>query len=84
MDCIDNDLDWNAEPMAIDLAEPNTYQTACGKGYLECAANEPSSITLANAGVLYSPFEQGGAVMIFWNNAKNDFTQIVMNDYLIT
>jgi hypothetical protein len=23
MDCIDNDLDWNAEPMAIDLAEPN-------------------------------------------------------------
>ncbi len=36
-------------------------QTACGKGYWECAANEPSSITLANAGVLYSPFEQGGA-----------------------
>jgi hypothetical protein len=31
MDCIDNDLDWNAEPMAIDLAESNTYQTACGK-----------------------------------------------------
>jgi hypothetical protein len=52
MDCIDNDLDWNAEPMAIDLAEPNTYQTACGKGYWECAANEPNSITLANAGVL--------------------------------
>ena len=42
--------------------------------------HEPSSITLANAGVLYSPFEQGGAVMIFWNSAKNDFTQIVMND----
>jgi hypothetical protein len=42
--------------------------------------HEPSSITLANAGVLYSPFEQGGAVMIFWNSAKNYFTQIVMND----
>ncbi len=51
--------------MGIDLAEPNTYQTACGKGYWECAANEPSSITLANAGILYSAFEQGGAVMIF-------------------
>ena len=30
--------------MAIDLAEPNTYQTACGKGYWECAANEPSHV----------------------------------------
>ncbi len=49
--------------MAIDLAEPNTYQTACGKGYWECVANEPTSITLANAGVLYSPFEQGGAAI---------------------
>jgi hypothetical protein len=42
--------------------------------------HEPSSITLANAGVLYSPFEQGGAKMIFWNSAKNDFTQIVMSN----
>lgn len=66
--------------MAIDIAEPNTYQTACGKGYWECAANEPSSITLANAGVLYFHFEKGGAVMIFWNSAKIDFTQSVMND----
>jgi hypothetical protein len=41
---------------------------------------KPNSITLANAGVLYFPFEQGGAVMIFWNSAENDFTQIIMND----
>jgi hypothetical protein len=80
MDCIDNDLDWNDEPMAIDLVEPNTYQTACGKGNWECAANEPSRITLTNAGVLYSPFGKGGAKMIFWNSAKNDFSQSVMND----
>lgn len=75
MDCIDNDLDWNAEPMAINLAEPNTYQTACGKGYSIGNVHEPSSITLANAGVLYSPFEKCGAKMIFWNSAKNDFYQ---------
>ncbi|MDP3838030.1 MAG: hypothetical protein Q8Q54_03815, partial [Methylococcales bacterium] len=78
---IDGDIDWNSSTqMSIDLAEPNKYETACGKGYWECAVNEPSNITLKNAGILYTPFEQGGAKMIFWNSAKNDFTQIVMND----
>jgi hypothetical protein len=30
-------------------------------------------------GFYIPPFEQG-AVMIFWNSTKNDFTQHVMND----
>ena len=73
-------LIWNAEPMAIDLAEPNTYQTACGKGYWECAANEPSSITLTNAGFFYSPFlviARRNDEAIYWKDchalrARND------------
>ena len=77
---LDDTLDWNAEQMGIDLVQPDNYETACGKGYWECSANEPSRVTLKNAGILYSPFEKGGAKLIYWDSAKNDFVQVVMND----
>ena len=77
---VDKTLDWNGEPMGIDLAKPDKYETACGKGYWECGGGEPATITLKNAGFWYSPFEKGGAVMIFWDDDKNDFQQIIMSD----
>jgi hypothetical protein len=77
---LDNTLDWNSEQMGIDLVKPDNYETACGKDYWECAANEPSRVILKNAGILYSPFEKGGAKLLFWDITKKDFVQVVMNE----
>ena len=78
---VDNDLDWkNGEPMGIDVAKPDNYKTACGKGYWECSANEPASISIKNASFLYFPYEQGGAKLIYWDNISNTFKQAVIND----
>jgi hypothetical protein len=78
---LDKELDWDSTQMSLELAKPNRkYETACGKGYWECSANEPKSITLKNTGFWYAPFEQRGAVIIFWNKTKNDFESVTMND----
>ena len=77
---IDNDLNWNGEPMGIDPAKPDYYETACGKGYWECGKNDPASITLKNAGFSYSPYEKGGAVLIYWDSISSTFKQVILND----
>jgi hypothetical protein len=73
-------LDWDSPPMAIELAEPGKYETACGKGYYECTKNEPESITLKNPGLWYSPFDSGGGGIVFWNQKKMIFEQIITSD----
>lgn len=70
-------FNWGEPEMAIELAKPGKYKTACGNGYWECAKNEPESITLKNPGLFYSPFDQGGGGMVFWNQKKMKFEELV-------
>lgn len=71
-------FDWGEPPLAIELAKPGKYKTACGNGYWECAKNEPASIFLKNPGFWYGPFEQGGGGLVYWNQKKMNFEEIVM------
>jgi hypothetical protein len=71
---------WTEVSLGIDLAEPDTYETACGKGYWECEKGEPEKLNLDKPGFWYYPFEQGGAEIFYWDVSKNDFSNVIMND----
>ena len=70
-------FDWDF-PMAIELAKPGKYETACGSGMVEgCAKDEPKSITLKNPGFFYGPMDSGGGGIVFWNSKKMIFEQVI-------
>lgn len=71
---------WGDPSLAIELAEPGKYETACGKGYYECTKNDPASIDLKNPGFWYGPFDKGGGGLVFWNQKKMKFEEIIMSD----
>jgi len=66
--------------MGIDVAKPDNYETACGKGYWKCGKNEPASIALKSSGFWYYPYEKGGAELVYWDNITNTFKQAVLSD----
>lgn len=64
----------------IEVVEPGTYKTACGKEYWECAKGEPAKITLKILGILLSPYESGGAQIFYWDKKTNSSKQVWIND----
>jgi len=38
-------------------AKPDSYKTACGKGYRACAVGEPEVLRLERAGLVYATYE---------------------------
>ena len=55
--------------MGISVMEPGQYNTACGKGYWECAGGDKPSILLKHPGLNY--FKWGSADSVFyWDEDK--------------
>jgi hypothetical protein len=62
----------------ISTVEPGEYDTACGKGYWECSEGEPAKVVLRTSGLVNSPYESGGASLIYWQNGR--FEEVPLND----
>lgn len=65
--------------MGISLIEPGKHQTACGKGYWDCAQDEPKVLTLRNPGINFFKFESANSVF-YWNSIKKEFKRIWLSD----
>jgi len=65
--------------MGLDIAEPGSYKTACGKGYWACKEGEPEILVLNNLGVAYFKFESASSIW-YWDNSKDKFKQIWISD----
>lgn len=63
----------------IGLANPDTYETACGKGYWTCAAGEPAKVTLTSPGIAFFTIESSSSVLM-WDKAKAAFTMVPLDD----
>lgn len=63
----------------IGLANPDTYETACGKGYWTCAAGEPAKVTLTAPGIAFFTIESASSILI-WDKAKAAFTMVPLDE----
>ncbi|MCK5541649.1 MAG: hypothetical protein KAI40_03075 [Desulfobacterales bacterium] len=70
-----NQINWGDKypnvslAMGISVMEPGQYNTACGKGYWECAGGDKPSILLKHPGLNY--FKWGSADSVFyWDEDK--------------
>ena len=59
-----------AQRMGLGLADPDTYETACGKGYWECSGEETPSVKLRYPGIELYVFESASTLYYYDSKAK--------------
>jgi hypothetical protein len=57
-----------------------SYQTACGKGYFECAKNEPADILIKNIGIEFFHYDAGGTRYFYWDSLLDKINFQWMDD----
>ena len=67
------------QSMYLSELEPGRYDTACGKGYLDCAAGEPAVLRLRRPGVVYAMYESASSVF-YWDAEAGEFTKVALSD----
>lgn len=67
------------QSMYLSELEPGRYDTACGKGYWECATGEPAILRLVRPGVVYAMYESASSVF-YWDTEKKEFTRVWLTD----
>lgn len=65
--------------MGIAKVEPSSFATACGKGYWECAMDEPETLHLPHDGIEYFKSESASSVF-FWSPARKAFRRVWVSD----
>ncbi len=77
---LDEKEDINAlKAMGIAKVPPGRYETACGKGFVDCAENESTEIELQHVAINY--FKHGSANMFYyWDELSNSFKAVGIND----
>jgi len=65
--------------MGIFVITHGKHITACGKGYGNCAPDEPKELTLRNPGINFFQFESASSVF-YWDPEKNEFKRVWLSD----
>ena len=79
------EIDWGEEysavglSMGIEVVEPGSYVTVCGKGYRECAPGELRELLLEEPGLRYFKFESASSIF-HWDTESNEFKQTWVSD----
>jgi hypothetical protein len=71
--------DGNPQEMYITIAEPERYDKACGKGYWDCAQNEPPVLNLKTKGIAYGIYESAMSIY-YWDSQYKSFKNIAISD----
>lgn len=67
------------ETEGLKLAKPGTYQTACGRGYVDCGPGEKESVTVSfDAIILFK--NEGSSRLLYWDATKKKFTEVWLDD----
>lgn len=65
--------------VGIELVEPGTFETACGKGYWNCKPDEPPLLALSSPAILYETFESAASIF-YWDKKTETFKRIWVSD----
>jgi len=63
--------------IGIRPVQPGLYQTACGKGFIECYAGEPHEVRLAYGGIDYFKPESVTS-LFYWSDASQAFKWVAL------
>jgi hypothetical protein len=74
-----NDDPASIHMLGISAAPSGTYVTACGRGYWDCAADEPASVRLERTGIRCFKRE-GPQSLVFWNQQTLDLQRVWLTD----
>lgn len=71
----------SADPTAFGIEEvpPGEHQTACGKGYWECAPDEPELLELGNSALRFFVFESASRIF-YWDSDAEKFLEVWESD----
>lgn len=76
---LDRAEDSSPQTMYVSVAQPDTYETACGKGYWECAAGEPARLNLKLKAIHYAVYESATSIY-YWDKQAKKFKNIAISD----
>lgn len=68
-----------AQNLYVNLAPKGEYETACGKGYWDCAAAESAKLNLTFQAISYGTFESS-ELIYYWDVKRKTFRQAVISD----
>jgi len=63
----------------IELVQPGAYETACGKGYWDCAPGESAVIVLKRPGINFFKYESANS-FYFWDDEEEEFKSVSISD----
>jgi len=69
----------SAQYYGITLAKPGRYETACGKGYFECAPGEPKVLNLTRPSIEFFKYESASSIF-FWDAKAKRFREVQTSD----
>ena len=76
---LERDPKSEAQGFGVALVEPGRYKTACGKGYWECARDEPEVLNLKLPSVEFFKFESASSVF-WWDRRSERFKRTAISD----
>ena len=65
--------------VGFETVAPGTYESACGKGYWECASDEPAVIELEMTALRYFNFESASSIL-HWDAETGAFIRTWTSD----
>lgn len=65
--------------MGIETVPPGKYESACGKGYWDCASDEPAAIDVETAALRYFMFDSASSVF-HWDAETGVFKRTWTSD----
>ncbi len=65
--------------MGLDLVPPGIYKTACGKGYRECAPDEPEEVELIRPAINVFSYE-GASTLYYWDDKSGKFKSVAVSE----
>ena len=76
---LEHDASSSPQEMYLSLGEPETYDTACGKGYWDCAVGEPAKLRLVRPGFVYAIYESA-VTLYYWDAKWKKFNKVALSD----
>jgi hypothetical protein len=68
-----------AQNIYVDMIPKGEYETACGKGFWNCAAVEPSKLSLKFQAISYGTFESSASIF-YWDVLSKTFRNVATSD----
>lgn len=65
--------------LGIERVSPGRYETACGKGFVECRKDEPKEVVLAHDAINFFKYDSAN-MYFYWDKKTDSFIGVGIDD----